>query len=209
MAETPIDLSTWPRAAQFHLFRSYDRPHYATTVRLDVSHLMQRAKTPGFSSYRASLYAIGCGLHAAPELLMRFRGDQVVQHDSVALSMSVPRADGGFNYAYVPFIADFAAFDTQAAAEIAATAEASTLGANTGQRDDVAYLSCMPWLDYTSLNNALPGPEDCIPRVSWGKYVDQGGMWDMAMTLEVHHALVDGAHVGAYFQTVQDTLNSL
>ena len=67
----------------------------------------------------------------------------------------------------------------------------------------------MPWLDYTSINNALPGPDDCIPRVSWGKFVDQGRRWDMAMTLEVHHALVDGAQVGAYFAAVQAALDKV
>ena len=66
----------------------------------------------------------------------------------------------------------------------------------------------MPWLDYTAINNALPGPQDCIPRVTWGRIVDHGGRFDMAMTLEVHHALVDGAQVGAYFAAVQDALRA-
>ena len=75
--------------------------------------------------------------------------------------------------------------------------------------DDLAYLSCMPWLDYTSINNALPGPDDCIPRITWGKIVERDGRWEMAMTLEVHHALVDGAQVGAYFAAVQDALRAI
>ncbi|MEO0905448.1 MAG: CatA-like O-acetyltransferase, partial [Pseudomonadota bacterium] len=84
-----VDLETWPRAAQFHFFRSYQQPHYATTSRLDVTRLMAR-KADGLSPYRACLYAIGAGLHAVPELCMRFRGDIVVAHDMVTLSMTVP-----------------------------------------------------------------------------------------------------------------------
>lgn len=201
-----IDLSTWDRAEQFHLFRTYDKPHYALTSRLDVTRLMGLKDT--VSPYRACLYAIGAGLHAVPELLMRFQGDRVVRHDRVALSMTVPTAAGGFNYAYVPYDPDFARFDAQCAAIIAKTATADRLGANTGQTDAVAYLSCLPWLDYTSINNALPGPEDCIPRVSWGKFTPEADRWRMAMTLEVHHALVDGSHVGAYFNAVQNVLSS-
>ena len=207
VAEHIVDLESWPRAAQFRFFRTYDRPHYATTVRMDVSHLMQLRKGQGVNVYRACLYAIGAGLHAVPELCTRFRGDRVVRHDGVALSMTVPTQAGAFNYAYVPFDADFSVFDTQCKALIDAAAQATDLGANSGQRDDVAYLSCMPWLDYTSINNALSGPDDCIPRVSWGKIVPRGDGWDMAMTLEVHHALVDGAQVGAYFAAVQGALD--
>jgi len=210
MAETIVDMNTWPRAAQFEWFRKYERPHYATTVRLDVTHLMNTRKAQGVPVYRACLFAIGAGLHAVPELLMRFRGDQVVLHDAIVLSMTVPTDAGSFNYAYVPYQADFAAFDQTAKALIDAAAKADVLGANDGAVDAVAYLSCMPWLDYTSINNALPGADDCIPRVSWGKIVqEQDGSWRMAMTLEVHHALVDGQQVGAYFAATQDALDTV
>ncbi len=204
MTEQIVDLSKWPRADQFRFFRGYDRPHYATTSRIDVTGLLARSRASGQSSYRACLFAIGAGIHAVPELCMRFRGDVVVQHDMVDLSMTVPLPDGNFRYAYVPYNRDRAAFDATAAAIIAEVAMGGDLNANSGARDDVAYLSCMPWLDFTSINNALPGPQDCIPRVSWGKFVqDAAGRWSMAMAIEVHHALVDGRQVGDYFAAVQ------
>lgn len=208
MTHRIVDLDQWPRAAQFHFFRTYNQPHYATTARLDVTHLMGR-KAAGISTYRACLYAIGAGMHAVPELCMRFRDDVVVAHDAVTLSMTVPTDAGSFDYAYVPFETDFARFDAHAKMLIDEAAKGSTLRANSGERDDLAYLSCMPWLDFTSINNALPGPDDCIPRVTWGKFVERGGRWEMAMALEVHHALVDGAQVGAYFSAVQHALDQI
>ena len=210
MPGTLVDLATWPRAAQFAWFRQYERPHYATTSRLDVTHMMENGKPQGVPVYRACLYAIGRGLHAVPELLMRFRGDQVFAHDSVALSMTVPTDAGSFNYAYVPYVPDFDTFVAQAGKLIADAAKRDNLDANDGAQDDVAFLSCMPWLDYTSINNALSSKDDCIPRISWGKIVQgSDGRWSMAMTLEVHHALVDGAQVGAFFATTQETLATL
>lgn len=210
MAETRVDLATWPRAAQFRWFRAYERPHYATTSRLDVSQLMETCKPAGVSVYRGCLYAIGAGLHAVPELRMRFRGDDVVIHDAVALSMTVPTQAGSFNYAYVPYLPEFSAFDAQAARLIADAATREDLDPNDGSLDGVAYLSCMPWLDYTAINNAMPHKDDCIPRVSWGKIVQEpDGRWCMAMTLEVHHSLVDGAQVGAYFAATQGALDGL
>lgn len=209
MGAQTVDLATWPRADQFRLFRSYAQPHYATTARIDVSHLLSR-KAAGVSPYRACLHAIGAGLHAVPELRMRFAGDVVTLYDRIDLSMTVPTADGSFRYAYVPFDADFAVFDAGAVLRIAQAASAARLDANTGARDDVAYLSCMPWLDYTAINNALPHAGDCIPRVTWGKFV-QGpeGRWSMAMTIEVHHALVDGRHVGQFFAAVQSAADTI
>ncbi|MBY4894143.1 chloramphenicol acetyltransferase [Rhodobacteraceae bacterium N5(2021)] len=203
-----VDLAAWPRTAQFRFFRTYQRPHFAVTSRVDVTDLMTRLKPLGTSPYRASLYAIGAGIHAVPELCMRFRGNEVIRHDAVELSMTVPNKAGSFSYAYVPYHPDFATFDATAKTRIAAAADGD-LAPNAGERDDLAYLSCMPWLDYTALTNAMPGPDDCIPRVGWGKITEAGDRFSMPMTLEVHHALADGAHVGAYFTAAQEALNNL
>lgn len=205
-----VDLNTWPRANQFHFFKTYEKPHYAVTSRLDVTRLLTERKPQGISPYRACVYAIGAGVHAVPELCMRFKDDVVTQYRAVELSMTVPVPNGSFNYAYVPHHPEFSKFDETCRDLIKRAAAGETLDANSGQRDDLAYLSCLPWLDFTSINNALPGPEDCIPRISWGKFVqDTGGRWSMAMTIEVHHALVDGEQVGAYFSAVQTALNKV
>ena len=210
MAEREIDLQSWPRAETYRLFRSYLKPHYAITSRIDVTRLVAELKPAGVSPYRACLYAIGAGVHAVPELRMRFRGDSVVEHDAVELSMTVPRDDGTFAYAYVPFQADWPAFDRDALALMDAAAAAGGLAANTGFRDDLAYLSCLPWLDFTALDNALPGPDDCIPRISWGRFVEDGnGRHSMAVAVEVHHALVDGMHLGQYFAAMQAALDGI
>lgn len=208
MPEQTVNLDTWPRAEQFRFFRTFERPHYAVTSRVDVTGLMQ-AKARGISAYRACLYAIGAGLQAVPELRMRFRRDDVVLHDTFFLSMTVPTQSGTFDYAYVKWIADWSEFDASSAKRIAAASQSTSLNPNAVPSDAVAYLSCMPWMDYTSINNAMPGPDDCIPRISWGKFVDHGDRWDMAMTLEVHHALVDGEQVGAYFAAVQAALETV
>ncbi|WP_421856122.1 CatA-like O-acetyltransferase [Oricola sp.] len=210
MAAREIDLQSWPRAETYRLFRSYGKPHYAITSRIDVTRLVTELKPAGASPYRACLYAIGAGVHAVPELLTRFRSETVVQHDAVELSMTVPRDDGTFAYAYVPFEPDWPSFDRNSLTLMEAAAAAGGLEPNTGFRDDLAYLSCLPWLDFTAASNALPGPDDCIPRISWGRFVDDGsGRHSMAVAVEVHHALVDGIHLGQFFAAMQAALDGI
>lgn len=210
MAEREIDLATWPRAETFRHFRTYQRPQYVVTSRIDVTKLVTVLKPAGISPYRACIHAICAGIQAVPELRMRFRGDMVVEHDTVDLSMTVPRADGSFAYAYVPFEADWRVFDTVCQAKMAEAAQQDGLGANAGERDNVVYLSCLPWLDFTGITNAMPGPDDCIPRISWGRFVEDGdGRHSMAMAIGVHHALVDGLHLGRFFAEVQRALDAL
>ncbi|PWG16027.1 CatA-like O-acetyltransferase [Salibaculum griseiflavum] len=210
MAERVIDLDTWPRAGAYRLFRTYERPHFAVTVRLDVTHLMRR-KADGVSPFRACLYALAAGCHAVPELRTRFRGqDIVVEHDRLTLSPTIALPDGSFGFGYVAYQPDWPAFDAAAEAEIAAVRGGAERAPSNGERDDLLYLSCLPWLDFTGLTNALPDAQDCIPRLSWGKFVTgANGRTTCAFTAEVHHAIADGAHLAQAVEAIQDTLNAL
>ncbi|MBP0481665.1 CatA-like O-acetyltransferase [Sagittula salina] len=204
---TAIDLDTWDRAQAYRWFRAYAKPHYAVTCRLDVTRLMRDRKPAGVSPFRASLWAIGAALSAVPDMRTRFRDDTVVRYDRVALSFTVARPGGGFGYAYQDWQADFAAFDRGVQATIATVRAGRDLSANTAS-DAVAYLSCLPWLDFTALDHATPGPEDCIPRVSWGRIVPEGDRYAMAVNVQVNHAVTDGEHLGSFYSALQEALDS-
>ena len=51
-------------------------------------------------------------------------------------------------------------------------------------------------------------PVDSIPRVSWGKYFEDNGKIKMPISVQVHHAMMDGLHVGRYFEMIQDILDT-
>lgn len=209
MTGTPIDPKTWERAQQYHFFRTFERPHYATTVRMDVTDLMQHRKACGLSPFRHAVWAIGVGLHAVQQLCVRFQGDTVLQYDRLILSSTVALDNGEYRYGYYPFDPDRTRFDADCARIMAEVRDKSGLNANDGALQNIAYLSCLPWLDYTSLDNALPSADDCIPRISWGKIVEKDGRFDMAMTLQVHHAIADGLHVAQFFDATQTALATI
>ena len=210
MTGTPIDLATWSRAEQFRFFRGFERPHFAITARVDATRLMQAKADAGLSVFRTCLWAVGAGLNAVPEARMRFRGDDVTLYDRFDLSPTIALPSGDFAYTYIPWQSDRAAFDTEAARRIAALRDGAPLSPNDGaDKQDVAYLSCVPWLDYTALGNAMPDARDCIPRVGWGRIVPTATGHDMAMTVEVHHALMDGRHAAQVFAATQEALDTL
>ena len=207
MSARPVDMATWARADQFGFFRDFERPHFAVTSRVDVSALMTARVREGISPFRACLHAIGAGLHAVPELRMRLRGEGAVLHDNLRLSPTIAMENGDFRYAYLDWNDDFTTFDRVARIEIDRIRAGGPLNANDGSADDLGYLSCLPWLDFTAIDNALPHAQDSIPRVSWGRIVPRAGDGhDMALAIQVHHALVDGQHVGRFFEEVSERL---
>lgn len=208
MTATQIDLATWPRAETFRFFRTFAQPHFAITARLDVSGLMASKAEHGTNLFRACLWGLGAGFNAEPELRTRFRADTVVCHDVIDLSPTISMPDGGFRFGYLPWSPDWPTFDTDAAARIGDVRAGGALDPNTDPLNAVAYLSCVPWCDFTSLSNALPGPDDCVPRAAWGKIVPNGAGWDMAVSIELHHAIADGRHAGAFLEAAGAALST-
>lgn len=51
-------------------------------------------------------------------------------------------------------------------------------------------------------------PADSIPRISWGKYFEENGKIKLPMSVQAHHALMDGMHVGQYFSMFQEILDN-
>mmetsp|Transcript_1661 Transcript_1661/g.2286 ORF Transcript_1661/g.2286 Transcript_1661/m.2286 type:complete len:110 (+) Transcript_1661:260-589(+) len=53
-------------------------------------------------------------------------------------------------------------------------------------------------------NDDDDNPTDCVPRITWGKFFDDHrGRRMMPLSVQVHHAIVDGRHVGEYFQLIE------
>jgi chloramphenicol O-acetyltransferase type A len=50
-------------------------------------------------------------------------------------------------------------------------------------------------------------PADSIPRFAWGRYFQESGTWKMPLSVQGHHAVMDGIHMGKYYETVQDYLH--
>ena len=102
---------------------------------------------------------------------------------------------------------DMAAFCAAAREKSAAQTEflvRSTEGAS------LIYFSCAPWIDLTSLTNERDfHPDDAIPRIAWGKYVDEGGKKVLGMSLEVNHRFIDGYHIGRFAQELTRQIEQL
>ena len=46
-----------------------------------------------------------------------------------------------------------------------------------------------------------------VPRIAWGKYVEENGKTTMALNIHVSHALVDGYPLAQGFNKVQEYLD--
>jgi chloramphenicol O-acetyltransferase type A len=134
---------------------------------------------------------------------MRIRADQVVEHPEVHPSFTVLTDDETFGFATIQYTPDFSEFHQNVIAGIEAAKKNPTIHDEPG-RDDMIFLTTMTWVSFTQISHPVPlNPPDSFPRITWGKFFDQGQQRLMPLSLLANHALVDGLPVGKFFELVQ------
>ncbi len=203
-----IDLDSWPRRSQFDFFRGVAKPHFSLTASVDATRLVEDLKPKGVSLFNAALFAIMAAANGIPELRTRFRGGQVIEHELVHASVTVPIEDDRFAFCEIEFSPRWPDFDARCRQAVADAKHQTILEDKVAQRDDWIYLSCLPWIAFTAMANPTNGSDDCTPRICWGKFDRQDGAWRMPVSVEAHHALVDGRHIGKFYQELEQRITA-
>jgi chloramphenicol O-acetyltransferase type A len=56
------------------------------------------------------------------------------------------------------------------------------------------------WVSFTSFKHPIHSqPADSVPRFAWGKLFEDGEYFKMP-SVQAHHALMDGVHMGRFFE---------
>ena len=202
-----LDINTWDRKEHFNFFKNFEEPFFGVTVELECTIAYQRCKQQGFSFF---LYYLHKSLHAVNEIepfRYRIADSQVVVYDRVHATPTILRPDNTFGFSYIDYSSDFETFAEAGKKEI------NRIQNNTGlvpaeSGDNVIHYSSLPWIRFTSFSHArrLSSGDSC-PKISFGKIIEADGKRTMPLSIHVHHALMDGYHVGQYMELYQQLMN--
>ena len=202
-----IDLETWPRREQFNFFRTWDYPHFNMCANVDLTAFYPFVKQHTISFNVATVYVLARAANAIPEFRYRIRGEEVVEHEIVHPATTILVGEDLFSFCTIPYAEDFSVFAATAAEQIAYVQEHPEVKDEPGQ-DDLLYMTAIPWVSFTSFMHPLDlSPADSVPRFAWGKFFQDGQFLKMPLSVQGHHALMDGIHVGRYYAEVQDYLH--
>lgn len=201
-----IDLQSWPRREHFNLFRQFNHPHFGMCANMDVTAFLPMIKARRYSLTVTVAYVIARASNSIRAFCRRIREDDVVEHEIVHPSFTILVDDELFSFCSVEYQRDYEAFACGAAQAIAEVRARPSL--KIPERDDLLYMSVIPWVSFTSFMHPMQyHPQDSVPRFAWGKIFDQGGRLQMPVAVQGHHALMDGIHVGRFYERMQDCLS--
>jgi chloramphenicol O-acetyltransferase type A len=204
-----LDIDNWPRKDHFNFFRQFEEPFFGVTVTVDCTEAYQRAKEERVSFFLYYLHKALVAANAVEPFRYRIKGSEVLVYDEVHASPTINRPDGSFGFAYMDFHRDFGAFYEGAQEEIEKVQNGTGLIPAVSD-ENVIHFSSIPWINFTSLSHARSFSfNDCIPKISFGKMTENNGIKTMPVSIHVHHALMDGYHVGQFVEHFQQLMNEV
>jgi chloramphenicol O-acetyltransferase type A len=199
-----IDIQTWPRREHFKVFSAFEYPHFSLCANVDLTAFYPFVKQRGISFTVAVVYVLARAANAIPEFRYRIRSGKVVEHEIVHPSGTILTDDDLFSFCTFEYIENFSEFAAKAAERIAYVIDDPTLE-DGPEQDDLLYMTAIPWVSFTSFMHPLRlQPADSVPRFAWGKLFKEDESLKMPLSVQGHHALMDGIHVGRYYAEVQD-----
>jgi chloramphenicol O-acetyltransferase type A len=202
-----IDLQTWPRRVQFEMYKSLDYPHFNLCANVDLTAFLPYVKEHGISPTIAIVYLIARTANETPGFRLRIQGEGVVEYEVVHPSHTVLTPGDLFSFCTITYSTDFPVFAVEAERRIAYVKKNPTLEDGPGA-DNLLFMTAIPWVSFTSFMHPIHlHPIDSVPRFAWGRFCKQGDRTLMPFSVQVHHALMDGLHVGRYYEKIQDYLD--
>ncbi|MGO4772629.1 CatA-like O-acetyltransferase [Flavobacterium sp. W22_SRS_FK3] len=207
--KTLLDLENWNRKEHFAHFSKMEEPFFGATVEIDCTKAYQKAKTLKTSFFISYLHKTLVAVNAIENFKYRISEDQIYINNRVDVSATIGREDGTFGFSLMEYNPDYTIFEKNALAETERIQNTSGLFTRSFDDDNVIHFSAIPWLNFTSLSHArsYSYPDSC-PKISFGKMITlDNGKKTMAMSVHVHHGLMDGLHVGKFADLFQELMN--
>lgn len=198
-----VDIQHWPRRHTFEHFRGYSNPWFSVCVRVDVAPLKTALAARGQGGFAlACHYAALRAVHSVSALRLRLHEGAVHLLETVHAGTTVLMADDSFSFAVLPYHQDHARFE--ASGRAALTAARAGITVPEPEPQTLMHMTTLPWLHFTSFVHARDRDQDAdIPKLAFGQLRAEGARQWLPLSLDVHHALVDGLHVGAFVQAFE------
>lgn len=203
-----IDLDTWPRRQVFEFYLPFDKPFFNVCTRLDITNLLSELKKHERTSVALTYHYIA--LRAANEIepfRYRLRQGKVLVHDVINGGTTLMLPNETFTLVYFDYKVKYSEFMEGATQAVEETRRGD--GAFSPRHEDDARIHCttLPWIAFTSFSHARRwGREDSVPKISFGKFMNENERTLMPFSVEVHHSLMDGLHVGHYISRMEEML---
>ncbi len=202
-----LDLTNWERSSHYSFFKEFEDPIFSLTANVNVEILKNYCKLNELNFFAAYLYLSQKVASKIREFRLRIVDGELIEYDQLSAGPTVLLSDNTFRFSYIPSCTDFKTF-----ADIVQKSKANSLSQEnlTIEHDEpnMIYYTVIPWVSFTAVKHPNMRMNTSVPKIAFGKYFIDGAHLKMPVSIEAHHGLMDGFHIGTYFEKFQKALNN-
>lgn len=199
-----IDLDHYPRRQLYEVFKDRELPFFATSINLDATRLKHYTERHRCGFFVAISFLISHALNGVVELRHRIIEGELYVFDQVDPGFTVLLDDGTFSFCDARHFPLFAEYRAHAESCIDAVRRKADL--ETRDKHGMFFISAIPWFSFTAIVHPYSRQYGSIPLVSVGRYFRQGRRTLIPIAIQVHHGVVDGLHVGQFYDRLGDSM---
>jgi len=206
---TELNVEKWPRRTTYEFFKDYEDPFFNFAANIDVSSVYRFCKKNDLAFSLTSLYYSLVAANDIREFRIRLVDGRLVEFDRIHATQTILNDDETFSFAYFEMRDDVFEFNRwgKEAREKYKTLKTFDVESN---RADLIYYSVIPWVSFTSFKHASRlDKSQTVPRIVFGKLFTDSDRMLMPLSVEANHTIMDGFHVGKFFASFQELLNSV
>ncbi len=203
-----IDICKWNRKVYYDYYRNYDNPCFSLSVNIDITMLIEKINEKKLKFFPVFLYVLMKSINEIEELKYRVRGEKVVLHETVSPSFTVLNKSENYVFCYTEYHQDFESFYNNVLNNIDKAIKGGDLIDEEG-KDDLIFISSLPWISFSSITHPFSKNDPhSIPRITFGKYFQDGNSYLLPFHIQVHHGLCDGLHIGRLIENIKEMIIS-
>ncbi len=204
-----LDIETWDRKEHYRFFSQCDEPFFGIVADVDVTdgyRFCKENEIPFFLFYH---FKAIIAVNRIEEFKYRIVDSKILIYNTINVTTTISRPDNTFAFTFIRFTNSFKEFRESAMKETDRIKASSGLGANNDTAaPDVIHFSTVPWISFTGVTHARNFKyHDSIPKITFGKYYHKNERLMMPVSVNVHHGLMDGYHVGKYLKLFEQLVN--
>ena len=197
-----IDLDNYNRRGLFNSFKDRDVPYFSTTCNIEIRNLKKFVKLRNISFFVSLSYIVSVSVNRIPQLRHRIIDGELYEFKTVDPGYTVLLDDETFSFCDSKFFEDFDTYYKYAVARIEEVKNRPNQ--NNADKNHMFFITSIPWFSFTSFVHPYDKLYSSIPIITIGKYFEQGDSWLIPIAIQVHHGVVDGFHVGKYYDCLEE-----
>ena len=200
-----IDPQATKRANAFAAWMKSPMPMVTLIKTFDVTHLVQRSRRTGLKFNMLLCWCIGKAASQVAEFYMVPEGNKLMQYDRLAINVIVVTKDGGISMCDVPFSTDLQQFNAdymRLTTQVSESDQPYDLSADC----TIIGTSALPDCEIDGIVNQYSGIYN-NPFLAWGKYRRRLFRFKLPISLQFHHAQMDGSHATRFLNLLQEVIN--